>query len=467
MKKHIISLSFALLATASLSAAAKPNILFICVDDLRPELGCYGKSHMSTPNIDQLASEGRLFSRHYVQVPTCGASRACLMSGRYPRTQADRANGAVASRYHRKGTPPSFPKLLKDNGYETISIGKVTHHPGGLMGKDWNDPKKVELPDAWDQHLMPCGEWGNPQIAMHGLAGGKERIRGKSPAIEIKEGGDDLYPDGLIAETALQHIDRLSKQKKPWLLAVGLIKPHLPFVAPKKYWDLYEGKDLPVLGQPEKPSRSITWYGAGEFFRGYGHGGKDPRKDADYAALVRKHYYASVSYSDAQVGKLLEALQKSGQVENTIVILWGDHGWNLGEKRIWGKHSLYEESLHSPLIIRTSQMKQAGKATTSIAETIDIYPTICELIGMDVPDYVDGKSLKPQLLNPKAPSDGLALSFWGSAQSVRTDTQRLTRQSGKKGTQYNLFLFPESKKPSEADVKRAANQLDSQFFESK
>lgn len=449
---------------------SKPNILFICIDDLRPELGCYGKSHMHTPNIDKLAVEGRLFSRHYVQVPTCGASRACLLSGRYPRTKSDRGNHAVASRYHRADTPPSFPKLLKDHGYQTISIGKVSHYPGGLMGPEWNDSKKVELPQAWDKHLMPCGVWKTPRVAMHGLAGGQERIRGKSPAIEIKPGGDDLYPDGLICDTALEHIKQLSQQKKPWLLAVGLIKPHLPFTAPKKYWALYNGQNLPVLGQPEKPRRDLTWNGSGEFLNGYGHGGKDPRKNTAYAALVRRHYYASVSYTDAQVGKLLAALQESGQTDNTIVVLWGDHGWNLGEKRMWGKHSLYEESLHSPLIIRTPNIKQPGTSATAITETIDLYPTLCELVGMNVPEYLDGVSLKPQLLNPKAPTDGLARSFWGDAQSIRTDRQRLTRQMGKAGKEtprYNLFVFPEKKEPSQKDVQRVVKELDRQFFKAK
>ncbi len=467
MKKQFLPLLILFSASASCipaHAATPPNILLICVDDLRPELGCYGREHMHTPNIDELASQGRLFSQHYVQVPTCGASRACLLTGRYPRTKADRENRAMVSRYQKLGASLSFPALLKNNGYQTVSIGKVTHYPGGLMGKEWNNPAQEELPNAWDEHLMPSGEWKTPRRAMHGLAGGKERIRGKSPAIEIKKGGDDLYPDGLITETALEYIHSLSQQKNPWLLAVGLIKPHLPFTAPKKYWDLYKNQDLPVLGQPEKPKRRLTWAGSGEFFGGYNHGGKDPRKDAKYAALVRRHYYAAVSYSDAQVGKLLAALKKSGQADNTIVILWGDHGWNLGEKRIWGKHSLYEEALHAPLIIRLPNMKQVGVPCASITETIDIYPTLCELVGLKVPDSLDGVSLKPQLVNASAPTDGLARSFWGASQSIRTETQRLTRQIGKGGTQYNLFLFPEKSQPTEEEVKRVSEKLKGSFF---
>ncbi|MBK1831850.1 sulfatase [Verrucomicrobiaceae bacterium R5-34] len=463
LKRLVTSLFF--LAPLTLSAEQKANILFICVDDLRPELGCYGKEHMYTPNIDRLAAQGRLFSRHYVQVPTCGASRAALLTGRYPRTGADLGNGAISAAHKRAQSTTTLPQTFRDNGYTTISIGKVSHHPGGLMGKEWNDPSKVEMPGAWDQHLMPSGEWKTPQRAMHGLAHGVPRSRGKSPAIEIEEGADTLYPDGLITNTALEHISQLAKQEKPWLLAVGLIKPHLPFTAPKQYWDLYEGKDLPPVQHPEKPERSLTWSKSGEFLGGYSHEEKDPREDTAYAAHVRRHYYASVSYVDAQVGKILNALEQSGQKDHTIVVLWGDHGWNLGERRIWGKHNLYEEALHSPLIIRSPEMKQAGTAADAITETIDIFPTLCELTGVAKPNTLDGASLAPQLKVATAESDGIARSFWKGSQSLRTDRYRLTRQTSKsKATDYNLFLFPETEAPNNEQTQKVAAQLESQFF---
>jgi len=456
----LLAATVALLSPLSLTAKEKPNILFICVDDLRPELGCYGKKHMHTPHIDRLASQGRVFSRHYVQVPTCGASRAALLTGRYPRTGSDRGNGAISARSKKSKLSPTLPQTFKENGYTTIAIGKVSHYPGGLMGKEWNDPKQVEFPGAWDKNLMPCGEWKTPQRAMHGIANGIPRTRGKTPAIEIKDGPDTLYPDGLITNTAIENLAELSKQEKPWLLAVGIIKPHLPFTAPKKYWDLYEGQELPPVKHPNKPTRSLTWNGSGEFFGGYNHGGKDPRKDSEYAALVRRYYYASVSYADAQVGKILTALEKSGQKENTIVVLWGDHGWNLGERGIWGKHNLYEEGVHSPLIIHTPSMKKAGVSTNAITETIDIFPTLCDLSGVEKPTKLDGTSLTAQLNDPAAPSDGLARSFWGRAQSLRTDKYRLTRQ-GKKN---NVFFFPENKAPDAEQSKKVLEQLNGQFF---
>lgn len=454
--------------TVSSEPVAEPssrlNVLFICVDDLRPELGCYGKSHMYTPHIDQLAAQGRLFSRHYVQVPTCGASRACLLSGRYPRKSSDFGNGAIVSQFQKSASTLPFPQLLRDHGYQTISIGKVSHYPGGRMGPDWNSDDQLEMPGSWDQHLMPCGAWKNPRNAMHGYAGGAPRVRGKTPPVEIKEGGDDLYPDGLIVDSAQQHIERLVQQDQPWLLAVGLIKPHLPFTAPQEYWDLYHEKALPPVRSPGKPARGLTWHSSGEFFRGYHQAGRDPRKDEDYAALVRKHYYASVSYVDAQVGKLLASLGKTGQADKTIVILWGDHGWNLGERMIWGKHCLYEESLHAPLIMRLPGMSHPGGVSTSIVETIDIYPTLCDLLGLKLPSSLDGHSLRPQLLKPEAESDGIARSFWGQAQSLRTDTFRLTRARRKGEVAYDLFKFPESGAPKKGEVDEVVRSLSPQFL---
>ena len=178
---------------------------------------------------------------------------------------------------------------------------------------------------------------------------------------------------------------------------------------------------------------------------------------------MRRHYYASVSYVDAQVGKILTALEKSGQKENTIIILWGDHGWNLGEHSIWGKHNLYEESLHAPLIISSHGMKQAGIPSTEIVETADIFPTLCELSAISAPEGLHGTSLKPQLEDPESPTDGVAISFWKKSQSVRTDKYRLTRQMKNGKTSYNLFLFPETKAPDTDQVFRVSRELSGKF----
>lgn len=465
--KPLLLIAFLPILFGTMSSAqetsSRPNILLICVDDLRPELGCYGREHMRTPHIDQLAKQGRLFSRHYVQAPTCGVSRYSLLTGRYPNKRKDLSNGVILSRAKKNTLSPTLPQVFKDNGYTTIAIGKISHYPGGLGGQDWTDPTQEEMPGAWSKSLMPCGAWKTPQGAMHGIANGVPRVRGKTPAIEIKEGTDTLYPDGLITNSAVAQLTELRTGEKPWFLAVGLIKPHLPFTAPQKYWDIYEGVSLPAIDHPEKPARNLTWSNSGEFMGGYSHNGKDPREDNDYALLVRRHYYASVSYADAQIGKILTALEKSGQRKNTIIVLWGDHGWNLGERGIWGKHNLYEEALHAPLIISAHDIEKAGIPTKAIAETTDIFPTLCELSGIPSPEGLVGTSLKAQLENPQEPTDGLAVSFWKNTQSLRTDQYRLTRLLNGEKTSYNLFLFPEKNAPDAAKVSEVVKELSGKF----
>lgn len=422
MLRLLITLS---IATASLAAAERPNILMICVDDLRPELGCYGVDYIKTPHIDRLAEGGRIFGRHYVQGPTCGASRFALLTGRYDRRNA--GNGALFARASKLEEPPaqpSLPRHLRDHGYQTVSVGKVSHHPGGRGGKDWNDDSKPEMPRAWTRHLQPSGDWQHPRGIMHGLAHGEIRKKaGDMDVYQAKPGGDEIYPDGLITNEALKQLKTLAADDEPFFLAVGIIRPHLPFGAPKKYLDLYEGVELPAIPYPAKPEGKSTWHRSGEFMK-YNRWGKDPREDNDFATEVRRHYAASVSYADAQVGRLMEALEAIGEMKNTIVLLWGDHGWHLGEHAVWGKHTLYEESLRSPLIIHSPDLPKPGKDTTAIVETVDIFATLCELAGVPIPDGLDSRSLMPQLKDPSTPGEP-ALSYHGGAKSLRTDTHRL------------------------------------------
>jgi iduronate 2-sulfatase len=399
----------------------KPNVLLLCVDDLRPELKCYGKDYIRSPNIDRLAAEGRAFHRHYVHAPTCGASRFALLTGRY----GPMGNDAIFKRAaNLEKYPPSMPAWFRENGYTTVSVGKVSHHPGGRGGKDWDDDTKLEMPNSWDRHLLPAGPWQHPRGAMHGLANGEIREdAGKMDVFQAVEGDDSIYPDGLIVDESLKQMDALAADTtKPFFLAVGIIRPHLPFGAPKKYLDLYEGVELPPIAHPQKPAGKTTWHGSGEFNR-YNRWGKDANKDAAFATEVRRHYAACVSYADAQVGRVIERLEKLGQLNNTIIILWGDHGWHLGEHAIWGKHALFEESLRSPLIVRYPKMPSAGESTRSMVETIDIFPTLCELTGLPKPDFAEGVSLKPILENPGATGHD-AISY-ASAQTIRTDTHRL------------------------------------------
>lgn len=417
------------------SSAAKSttqkNVLLICVDDLRPELKCFGADYIHSPNIDALAKSGTRFRRHYVQAPTCGASRYALLTGRY----GPGSNGALFSRATRiekspSEVAPSMPAWLKQHGYTTVSVGKVSHHPGGRGGNDWDDDSKPEMPFSWDRHLMPCGPWQHPRGAMHGLAHGE--IRGNASEMDIfqsEAGDDDIYPDGLILNQAKSELKQLtSDSSKPFFMAVGFIRPHLPFGAPADYMQHYQQAKLPVIGHPEKPTGKTTWHRSGEFMR-YNRWDKNPNEDAEFAIQCRLHYAACVSYADAMVGKLLAELKATGHAENTIVILWGDHGWHLGEHAIWGKHALFEESLHSPLIVSVPKSNTNGQAVDQIVETLDIFPTVCELLKVPTPDTTHGESLV-SLLEGKSEdrTKQIAVSY-GKAKTIRTDKYRFIQHS--------------------------------------
>lgn len=415
------------MAKASRShGAERPNVLLLCIDDLRPELACFGKSYIHSPNIDDLAASGRAFHRHYVQAPTCGASRYALLTGQY----GPAGNEALFSRAKRiasgsESVEPSMPEWFRRHGYTTVSVGKVSHHPGGRGGADWDDPSQIEMPEAWDQHLHPSGPWQHPRGAMHGLAHGE--IRNDATDMDLfqsAEGDDAIYPDGWTTDESLRQLDQLaSDRERPFFLAIGIIRPHLPFGAPARYMQPYRGLDLPPIPHPNKPLGKTTWHSSGEFMK-YNRWGKNPNEDREFADEVRRHYAACVSYADAQVGRVLERLTALGLRDETIVVLWGDHGWHLGEHAIWGKHALFEESLRSPLIIRYPGIVDPGKSTRSIVETLDVFPTLCELASVRVPAFTSGVSLRP-ILQDSAAVGHDAVSYTPKAQTIRTDRYRL------------------------------------------
>jgi len=435
MKIRSLLLSLALLAPAH---AAKPNVLFICVDDLRPELKSLGAEYIHSPAMDSLVESGRAFTRHYVQAPTCGASRYALLTGKYAANSAQRNNGALESVAKDAAQQPfSMPRQFRENGYRTVSIGKVSHYPGGLGGKDWADPKKPEMPGAWDFSMMPVGPWKTPEKAMHGYAGGVPRGPG-TPVSEHKDGDDMTYTDGWITKEALRQMDSLAAKEEPFFLAVGIMKPHLPFACPKSYFDRYEGTKFSPIPHPEKPAGLSTWHNSGEFQR-YARNGRNPWTEPDYADEIRRSYAAGVSYADNQVAQLLAKLDKLGIRENTIVVLWGDHGWHLGEHAVWGKHTLFEEALRAPLVISAPGMGKPGAKSEAIVETVDIYPTLCELSGVPMPAGLSGKSLTEYLKDPSG--DGSpALSYWQGKETIRTPQYRLIRHSAKGGEPaYELY----------------------------
>lgn len=426
--------AFAAACTSALiGAPIRPNILLICVDDLRPELRSFGADYIHSPAMDALAASGRSFHRHFVQAPTCGASRHALLTGQYGAAPALRTNDALLVR---AGLPPSLPRNLprhfRENGYLTVALGKISHYPGGLGGKDWADPAKTEMPDSWDKNLMPTGPWLTPQRAMHGYSNGRPRVPRETPAYEHAEGDDLAYPDGWITREALDQMRQLAAQPAPFFLAVGILKPHLPFNAPKSYLDLYADVALPPIPHPQRPSGLSTWHQSGEFFGNYAHDGRDPRTDSPYADQLRKSYAAGVSYADAQVAQILALLDELNLADNTIVVLWGDHGFHLGEHAVWGKHTLFEESLRSPLIVRAPGLPASPGASHAVVETVDIYPTLCDLAGIEIPEGLHGRSLRPQLLDASAEGD-VALATSGRAETIRTSRYRLIRHQPEDG----------------------------------
>lgn len=427
MKKIVLLAAvLSLVSGAAFGRDRQPNVLLICVDDLRPELNCFGASYIHSPNIDRLADSGRVFRRHYVQAPTCGASRYTLLTGRYfPSGNNALFQRAAKLKKDPDSVPPSMPAWFRQNGYTTVSVGKVSHHPGGRGGKDWDDDTQPEMPHSWDRHLLPAGPWQHPRGWMHGLAHGEIRVNAKDMDVfQALEGPDSIYPDGISVDEALRQMQQLAEDKdKPFFLAVGILRPHLPFGAPAKYLARYLDRELPPVLHPHKPSGRTTWHRSGEFMK-YNRWKRDPNTDAEFAQQVRRHYAACVSYADASVGRLMSQLQKLEVRDNTIVVLWGDHGWHLGEHAVWGKHTLFEESLRSPLIISHPDIALPGQTTDAMVETLDIFPTLCDLTGLPHPEFAHGVSLQPLLKSPMS-SGHPAVAYGGANRTIRTDTHRL------------------------------------------
>lgn len=420
--------AFASIGCASASFAEEAprlNVLFIAVDDLRPQLSCYGHPEMVTPSLDRLASEGRRFAHHYAQVPTCGASRCALLTGHYPATAEAYDNGAFQSLPSDEADRPvSLPQLFHQNGYTTVSIGKISHSPNGALADG-----APELPQSWDEVSAPHGQWKDSWAAFFAYAGGKTRVVKETPVSERAELSDDGYPDGLIADAAIAKLGELKAKDEPFFLAVGFYKPHLPFCAPAKYWDLYDPDRLPTPSNPFPPKHvdpEISLHNSGEM-RGQYTGFSKPGEVTEAEGRRLRHAYAAcVSYADAQIGRVLDELDRLSLKENTIVVVWGDHGWHLGEQGIWGKHTLHEVAMRTPLIVRIPNMQSPGQRADGLVESVDIYPTLVELCGLKPLGPLDGKSFAPTLTDPSAPGKPAVFGFWkrGRAHSIRTPRYR-------------------------------------------
>ena len=477
MKPSLLALllGFALCGSSAFAAADKPNVLFIAVDDLRPNLGCYGNRVVKTPNIDRLAARGLVFEHAYCQQAVCSPTRSSLLTGRRP----DATKVWDLETHFRVALPDAvtLPQYFKEHGYYCASLSKIYHH-GFEDGGSWSEPAWFPSGETVDtdpsnplrrivKHVsVGATEHGNnPQPADNDKpAAGKGKGGGKGPAFEVSTKSDDELPDGLTAVEAIKRLHELKSKGKPFFLGVGFLKPHLPFIAPKKYWDLYDPSRIPVPAIDHLPEGAPDFAGHknGEL-HGYAGVPKENPIPEEFAKQLRHGYYACTSYTDALVGRVLDALDKEGLADNTVVVLWGDHGWQLGEHGLWHKHTNFEVATRVPLIISLPEQKTAGQKCEATVEFVDLYPTLAEVCGLPAPAGLDGTSLKPWIDNPLAPASKVAISQFPRSgnlmgYSIRDDRWRLTLwREQKTGKIAATELYDEKNDPDETKSVPASN----------
>ncbi|MGD9127020.1 MAG: sulfatase [Planctomycetia bacterium] len=398
------------------------NVLFIAVDDLRPELGCYGSEAIKSPNIDRLSKSGVTFDRAYCQVALCNPSRASLLTGLRP----DSVRVWDLPTHFRTKTPGAvtLPQCFGKNGYRSISIGKIHHH-NLLDPISWTEPKLDEKNAEKRKMFYPGVQYLDPkaQARIDEIFKDLMEKEGRSPEFVYKYGHryiklkatecmdvpDNAYFDGAQTDVAVEKIAEFAKADKPFFFAVGYHKPHLPFTVPKKYWDMYKRDEIPLAENDFTPKGAPPMaMNTMQEVRDYEDTADSPSPSEgsvskERAKFLRHGYFACVTYVDAQIGRLLDQLKKSGLEDDTIVILWGDHGWKLGEHRSWCKMTNYEIDARAPLIIRVPGAKENGKHCDKLVEFVDVYPTLCELAGIDGPAELEGTSFVPLLEDTKQP----------------------------------------------------------------
>lgn len=421
------------LAAHAAEPSQTPNVLFIAVDDLRPQLACYGKDFMKTPNFDVLAKRSVLFERSYCMVPTCGASRASLMTGVRPTPRRFVSYTARADREAPQAI--TMNTHFKNNGYTTISLGKVFHfrddNLAGWSEAPWRPTARQYRDEAAERRAIRRHKARYPN---------RKKVRGH--AFESFDAPDSEYADAQTASKAIEHLKKFGDSKEPFFLAVGFMKPHLPFCAPKRYWDLYDHDtiDLPENYGPPEGAPEGAVHSSGELRAYSGIPPKGP-VDRDTARQLIHGYYACVSFIDAQLGRLLDTLDETGLADHTIIVLWGDHGWQLGEHGMWNKHSCFETSMHAPLFVSappsvaaSTGAIQPGTRTRALTEFIDIYPSLCELAGLRPPTHLEGESFVPLMKDPSLPGKPLAVGRFGSGDTVRTDHYRYSEYRAQRGS---------------------------------
>ncbi len=414
-----IRLGLLMLANLSL-AAAKPNILFIAIDDLRPEIGSYGSDLAVTPHLDAFADNGLQFSRAYCQEAICSPSRASLMTGARP----DTINVIENYTYFRDANPDivTLPQHLITKGYETVHAGKIYHGKFNDLELSWSrqpahDKLALKGPTAKGGYALPENRAiaaANKAYAAANYAPEARGGLGNGPAYENAV-PDNAYIDGFNTDLAIATLHDLveTDPDKPFFLGLGFSRPHLNWVAPKRYWDLYDPENVPLATQTKAPENGAAMGLHTSFELRTRHGiSKDGPIGPELATTLKHSYLACVSYVDAQIGRMIDALDESGLRDNTIIIIWSDHGWHLGEMGIWGKATNYEIGTRVALMIDTPDLPATTRGATSdaLVELIDMYPTLCELAGVALPDHLEGTSFVPLLAEPNRPWKSAAFS---------------------------------------------------------
>ncbi len=390
------------------------NILFINIEDLSTNLGCYDKPYIKSPNIDKLASRGTIFDRAYTNQPVCAASRSSYLTGLRPETTGV---DYPYSCYFVKEIAPNhytFAQYFHEKGYKIRNFGKIHH------GKDL------------DEEIHPCIDSNAPSYHNpENLKKLKNRDRNSQnppfaelPPYDTADRPDDHWRDGQNTEALLRELENISENEKPFCFSIGFHKPHLPLSAPKKYWELYNREEIPLADYRQRPEGAPDIAYNRYNLKQYTWEHDNPKKQFSpgYDRLLRHAYFACVSFIDAQIGKIMDKLEDMGKLDNTIIVLIADHGFHTGELNHWGKASLFEPSLQVPMIITTPDSNNRNQRTQGLVELVDIMPTIIDLAGYEKPDYMEGTSMKPLLQNPKRK--------WKSAVFSRQTSDILSRKRG-------------------------------------
>ena len=464
MKLKIISLISFLLILIFLSSlktknnlevAKKPNIIFIAVDDLRPQLNCYGKNQIKSPNIDDLASVSYTYENAVCNFPVCGASRASLLTGLRPNK--NRFKKFSTRMDEDADNVFTLGEWFQKNEYFTLSLGKISHHTN-------DSPESWSIP-AWRAEK----NWRDYQTKENLMAADTNNNNGAAKAFEVGENLIDNYADTKMVNKAIGKLNELTKKEQPFFMALGFLKPHLPFNAPKKYWDLYNEEDIELASnrfQPENaPNISMHKYGE---LRKYTNIPSD--KNVDVADSTQKKlihgYYACVSYIDAEIGKLIKHLKKLDIYENSIIVLWGDHGWQLGEHNLWAKHCNYQTSLKVPLLIKYPEQKKQKRINT-VVELLDIYPTLCELSNIEKPNHLQGKSLLS--INKFDPENINGYSKYRNGETVTSIEKSYTEWRNKDNFMKANMMYDLVKDPNEninisKDKENSSSIIKFQYF---